>query len=241
MFDNSLHEVFLGKPDPGQELIRYMSLPKFLNLLVSSSLNFAAPSSLNDPWEGEISRVNKFLRPVIYKDLPPQALTHFAEVDKVAKDFCYVSCWHEFAKESSLMWKAYASEQGSLAIRTNWKSLTDSITDDQQVFGARINYVDRSQTFVPEGNLMWRHMHKGHQYEDEKEIRLVVTNNILDSGKQSRSVAVKVDINVLVTEVLMAPGTPEWLENLLEVFRKDYGLKAQIRRSTLDTDDKVAI
>lgn len=240
MFDYGQHEVFVDRPAPDQELIRYLSLPKFLNLLVSSSLNFAAPTILNDPWEGEVSEVNVSVRPHLYAELPPQAIAHFEEVDKAAKNFCYVSCWHEFSKESSLMWKAYASEQGSLALRTTWKKLTGSIKDDQEVFGARVQYVDRSQTFIPEGNLMWRHMHKGHQYEDEKEVRLVVVNRNFSNALESPSISIKVDVNELIGNVILAPGTPKWVEGLLAVFKKDYGLNADITRSSLDIEGRFA-
>jgi hypothetical protein len=132
------------------------------------------------------------------------------------------------------MWKVYAMELGSVAITTTWENLTNSITDDLNVYGGRVRYVDHSATFIPENNLFWRHMHKGHQYKEENEVRLAVARDIHSQPDSLKFLKVKVDVNCLVGQVVLSPGTPPWIRDLLRALSSNYGLSSQVIQSTLD-------
>ena len=72
-------------------------------------------------------------------------------------------------------------------------------------------------------------------FEHEKELRLVMYVNDIKTPVLSNETGLKinVDLESLISEVIISPEAPSWMEDLVRRVTKQYGLSFEIRSSTL--------
>ena len=131
-------------PSSDAVLWRYLDFTKFVSLLDGSALFFARTHTLDDPFEGSVTTVNEVVRKTLYPTMYPEAPGLGEAVIDARRRFpqyVLVNCWHSSEHESAAMWKLYAAQAG-VAIKTQFQSLADSITDDNAVYIGKINFVD---------------------------------------------------------------------------------------------------
>ena len=228
-------------PEDDAILWRYMDFTKFVSLLETQSLFFARADKLGDPFEGAYSKVNVALRPVLYEGkIPESGLKQIAAFAKEARRFTKISCWHEADHESAAMWRLYSREHDGIAIRTDFKSLSQSFTCSDNVFIGKVNYVDYNRTFIPEGSIFYPFLHKRQSFEHEREVRAITLNLLACDGKIDLSQEVHaegeyytVNLSLLVQEVIVAPYASDWFLGLVQSVAVRYGLKASVTRSRL--------
>src|SRR5437868_1628178 len=90
---------------------RYMKLHNFKKLISSSAIWFSRVDRFDDTFEGSISEVTQRILPY-GPDITPEMITHFKRVHIWQQQWIYASCWHNAENENSLMWKAYAADDG---------------------------------------------------------------------------------------------------------------------------------
>lgn len=232
------HPLFEA-PEQEQTLWRFLDFTKFVSLLDRSALFFPRADQLGDPFEGSFSNVNVDVRPNIYKenleDIQKLALIH-----QQLPRFTLVSCWHGNDFESAAMWRLYGREHDGIAIRTNFKSLSESLLGPEDVFIGKVRYVDFSQTFIPEGNSMGPFLFKRMSFEHEREVRALMQDIPLIDGVANVAQPVRAtgryhetDLSKLIHEIVTSPFAQEWFEELVKSVANRYGLQAPVKRSSL--------
>ena len=230
-------------PNDDASLWRYMDFTKFVSLLETQSLYFARADRLGDPFEGSYSKVNKSLSPILYEGEileDPVLWGNLLSILKGMRQFTLINCWHESGHESAAMWRLYSREHDGVAVRTNFKSLSQSFTCSDVINIGKIDYVDYDTTFIPEGNSLYPYLHKRQSFEHEREVR-AITLKIPESGvsvdmPQETGVTgayCAVDLSVLIEEVIVAPYADSWFLELVQAVAARYGLTAPVSRSRL--------
>ena len=117
------------------------------------------------------------------------------------------------------------------------------------ITGAKVQYVDYSTTFIPEGNLFFPFMHKRSSFSHESEYRLLAmwTPEVLEADHHNRAVRTEpnlpppflrepVDLDRLVESVYVSPDAPDWVAGVVGEVTGKYKPGLGIRHSDLAAD-----
>ena len=233
------HPALITPPDDAT-LWRYMSFAKFVSILAKDALFFVRADHFADPFEGSLGLANLTEResgpgePVI-----PPSSRPIVNAFEAMKKIHLVSCWHENDHESEAMWKVYSNIEDGVAVKTNFRSLADSLTCEASVEISRVLYLDYEQEKVPEGFMFGPLLCKRRSFEHEKEVRAFVTD-FPDQGpdgyaifKQTPGDYYAVDVSILIKEVILAPFSAPWFEEIAQTTLDKFGLDVPVRKSTL--------
>ena len=138
-----------------------------------------------------------------------------------------------------------------VAIRTTAARLKESLVGSRKppITGAKVQYVDYSTTFIPEGNLFFPFMHKRSSFSHESEYRLLAmwTPEVLEADHHNRAVRTEpnlpppflrepVDLDRLVESVYVSPDAPDWVAGVVGEVTGKYKPGLGIRHSDLAAD-----
>jgi hypothetical protein len=113
------------EPDPDQRIWRYLTLPKFLDLMLTGRLWFSRADQLGDPFEGSIPLFNKLLREKLSTS---ENETETRErLNRAARKYTYINCWHMNDQESAGMWSAYTNDVESVAVVTTYDKMRNAL------------------------------------------------------------------------------------------------------------------
>ena len=230
---------------------RYFTLPKFLATLTSKSLWFSRATEFQD------DHFEAFCNPQVSEFGPDaerwqQAKEWLskgtAEAFRSAPQRLYINCWYVGDCETSLMWGRYASQDDGIAIRSDDVRLKAQLLEGgvpQEDFDCgTVTYVrqaDFNKTMlrdfrgpVPAGRRMIAEVlrvgfFKRDLYSLENEWRAI----IYQDPRPERGLDVKVDLNALIEEIVVAPRAPDFLMEALKILLKGFQVNAPIRRSDL--------
>ena len=233
------HPALITPPDD-TTLWRYMSFTKFVSILAKDALFFVRADNLDDPYEGTLGLRNLTERePVNGEHENPNAPPSIPSAFDVMKKLHLVSCWHENEYESEAMWNRYSNFEDGIAIKTNFRSLADSLTCESPVEISRVLYLDYELDRIPDGFMFAPLLCKRKNFEHEREVRAFVTD-IPDKGpdgyaifKQTPGDYYAIDVSVLVSEVVLAPSSVPWLEEIVQTILNRFGLDVPMRKSSL--------
>jgi hypothetical protein len=240
------HPVFESPQDLNTKIWRYIDFTKFVSLLDKSALYFSRADKLGDPFEGSFSKVNVKLRPEIYKDkIPQDQLENMSQAYFKFIKFTFINCWHLNEYESAAMWKLYLKSNEGISIRSTFSRLKECFKDDKHdVYIGKVKYIDYEKDWLPEGNLFYPFVHKRKSFEHEQELRAVVNvippaaikNETFDLSMTSQDdgIAIKVDLDILIESIYVAPTSPPWLFDLVRSVSKQYKINKEITQSSLD-------
>ncbi|MGO8965506.1 hypothetical protein [Mycobacterium sp.] len=227
------HEVFEAPSNPDISIWRYMNLAKFISMLKDSALHFARADRMNDEFEGSISKPTFLLRRAALADIPDLDVerlnVHMAQGRKQFQQFIYLNCWHMNEHESVAMWDLYlGGESQGIAIRSTYRRLTSSITDQRPVHLGKVNYVDYAVEITPDRNALHPYLYKRKSFEHEREIRAIhLGHQVGDSGTAVPLgldlVPITVDLDRLVEAVYVSPKAPAWFATLVRDLINRYG------------------
>lgn len=179
-------------------------LPRYDNLgdMFEGSLGYVPPGKLIDQRTERLNRITRM--PQQGNTLARKFLEAFEPLlyHKFLRNFTFVSCWHQSVKESALMWKMYAkrgvmvksdlsSLKSSLEINADGYQRSDIFWQDHgidNVNGYEISVDVDKVKYLPHGTEIKavgsdRYFHKQAEYEDEKELRVVLQPQL---GPQQR-------------------------------------------------------
>jgi hypothetical protein len=241
---------------------RYMDFTKFAALLDRQALYCASVASFADRFEGSPTAVTM---EAIARDNPehPGMGEQLRAGYAFSRRSTYANCWNQDAAESVALWSMYTSPSGGVAIRSTVGQLIDAVEageaeedTDESVFVGAMRYIDHVTTVIPVDNMFNVMMHKRLGYRFEQEVRMVIDpTGYLDrklreifgpteesrTMQQTASVApagfdLVVDVNRLVTAVVVAPEAPAWLVELVQHTCVRYGLDVAVSRSDLEVE-----
>ncbi len=232
-------------PADRQKIWRYMDFTKYVDMLEDGSLFFPNISVLcmQDPYEGTFYNfTGKKLRKQFKEDKDSAKI--FQAVDTYNWQNVYVNCWHMNNAESAALWKLYMKSNDGIAIVSSVKRLKSSLgTSLERVYVARISYGTKRRlgTPVPDGkrrqfNISDCALFKRASFSHEREVRAFVLKSELPHGSivSLDGLRVKVNIDELVSKIVINPESPTWVEELVRKISKRYGFDFEIVRSTLN-------
>jgi hypothetical protein len=216
----------LTTPPNRTVLWRYMDFAKFVEMLESRTLWFARIDQLEDPLEGthtdaELAGIRKNLG-----ETRAQALI---DVFRSARSELYVNCWRSGSAESLAMWDLYGKGSGIVAVKSTVGRLREAAaTYDKPVYISKVKYVDWNDRPGID-NVLVACSRKDLSYQHESEVRVIVfeTSDNLDT-KRGLGIRLPVDMERLITEVMVGPREQKWVERLSERVMERYGLSQQV-------------
>ncbi len=222
------------------EVWRYMDFTKFVDMLDSRGLFFPRLSDLRkiDPYEGS------YIPFTSHEKKDEQSKKLLREIDKALPNDTFVSCWYLSDVESAALWKLFRKSNEGIAIRSDIGRLVNSIefhNSEHTIYMGSVVYghdkvaarkTTHPKTFTGDDAVFT----KRQCFEHEKELRLVMYVNdmkvpVLSDG---RSVKLKVDLDVLISEIIVSPEAPPWMEDLVRRVTRKYGCSSKIRQSNLN-------
>lgn len=225
------------EPSEHEPLWRYVDFSKFIAILETRSLHFAALRTFVDPFEGHPPRsaISEFRGTPAglsaedaarYQELVKNNVVSFQQ----SRNYCYASCWHANAVESAAMWNVYLQAGEGIAIRTSLANMKAALgeTDDPKlnVGGAMVMYVDYETFRTPVNVFLWAAL-KRLSFKHEREFRLILL------GEFGDGLPVPVDVGRLIESIVVSPTMPEWMLSLVKSVVVRYGLSCPLTRSTL--------
>jgi hypothetical protein len=244
------HPAFKKPNSASCTIWRYMDFAKFVSMLANRGLFFARVSCLDDVFEGSTPRGDVLRRETLATDhgLERDAYAPLGTYLKWSRQWTFVNCWHINNVESTAMWHLYTKSGEAIAIKSTFGLLDQCLGDHCYIgmveyldYGSHIDVIesrDNLATFV----------HKRKSFAHEKELRALLqdlptirrsdglrAHDIYaephDSGRW-----VPVDLNELVTEVVVAPQGASWFKEVVGDVCDKYGLRKNVRESVIAKD-----
>jgi len=234
-------------------LWRYFDFEKFCWLIEKASLFHARLDFLGDPYEGSVTipyaqqRASGKIRG--YMRIPAEESKNNRRLMLCS----FVTCWHASTHESPAMWKLYAHEQRGVAVVSTFGRLNAAVDTSKYIHPmlGPIEYFDfdNDDMSLPAGLVGRPGFSKRRAFEHEREIRGMVRiedpsmrwpvdilseQHIEDLAAQlPAGVQVPVDLCELVSEIVVAPASAPWFNELVQVIAERRGLAHVVRSSRL--------
>lgn len=165
-------------PNDGTMLWRYMPPLKLFHLLETQTLFFTNVSLFSDPYEGQLPK------PMLYILEQNLSKTGGVPLDftlNCYRNMMFVNCWHANWRDTKYMWDRYASDTGSIAIKTDVGSLKKSLIDKYGVHIGKISYIDYENDlfYTPDPRNIYHiryspYFHKQKKFDYECEVRAII-------------------------------------------------------------------
>lgn len=241
----------VSPPNDGNARIwRYLNLPKFVDLLQSSSLHFTRIDDMrkSDPSEGVSSTIamKRLIQQVAENkiDSPDPNLTReqFLQVyggskrDELLGKVDFINCWHMSEHENFAMWKVYSEPYG-VCVESRYVDLKNCFVDEKwdfygnknKIYIGKVDYIDSETQFIRPDNSFWTNLSKRREYGYENELRCIASD-----WDQPSFVRPKVDLKRLIRSIRLSYEAPTWYFSTVADLCKRYGIDPNlIVRSTL--------
>lgn len=243
------HPVFVQPDNEMVKVWRYMDFTKLVSLIDSRRLYFTRADKFGDPFEGSWPRINVAARqkavasaPSNARNLVAKAMTYKGQINKMWPKYHAINCWHMNDHESAAMWRLYLKSDEGIAIQSSYKRLRESIIDDEAVYLGIVKYIDYENEWIEIfNNALSPFVHKRKSFEHEREVRALVTKlPIGDTGIDftqetiNHGIKIKVDMQVLIEKIYIAPMAPNWLADLVTALLHRYGYDFEVVQSKLN-------
>jgi len=223
------------------EIWRYMDFSKFVDLLDSSCLFFPRLPILRklDPYEGSFIPFSSHDK----KDESSKKI--FKEIDRVLLIDTFLSCWYLSDVESAALWKLFPKSDEGIAIKSNIGKLVQSIetrnSEQNTIYLGSVIYghekvaarkTNNPKSFSGDDAVFT----KRQCFEHEKELRLVMHSNDIKTPVLSNGIGLKIEVDLesMISNIIISPEAPYWMEDLVKRVTKKYGFCFEVRQSTLN-------
>lgn len=232
-------------------LWRYMGFPKFFDLLIHKRLILCRADLMTDKHE--------LLFPAIAlrsKWMERKGSESYVQSCRTLEERCeslrpltYLSCWSLHPVESFALWKIYlGGNNPGVAIRTNCKSLIESISTNEQIFIGKVSYgSDYFDVFKADATELLDDHIVGFKYEAykyENEVRAFCFKDTRFKMEElggcmigpCSTLSVTVDIAKLIHEIHLSPWCGGWFHKTFKsmVEKFDPSLVGRIKFSNID-------
>jgi len=160
----------------------------------------------------------------------------------------YVCSFHMNSLESAALWSIYSKEMQGVAIQSTFSRLCNCfhIEPEHEVHIGKVKYIDYSTETIPVSkNVCTPIIHKRKSFEHEKELRAVILfPSAIYSGEGvkikeiiddlPKGLSVRVDLDILIERIYIAPTSPLWIKELLTSILEKYEMNIEILQSDLD-------
>lgn len=226
---------------------RYLSLPKFVDLLQTSCMHFTRVDEMRKYDSSEGTRLTIAMKRVIQqvaekKIEPPipnvtreQFLQMFGSSNSQAEDWLnkvhFINCWHMSDHENFAMWKVY-SEPFGVCIESRFEDLKNCFVDKKwdyyanrhKIYIGRVEYIDSETQFIRGDNSFWSYLTKRREFSYENELRCVAT----EWDNQPSCIRPKVDLTRLIKSIRLNHEAPAWYFSTVADLCQRYGLDSKL-------------
>lgn len=246
---NYCHPCFTEPTNDSIKTWRYLTLPKFVDILQNRVLHFATADRLraDDKTEGATLTAAsleaiKQIQTLSQKNiaLPHPTIANFTINQVAESEFRFyqanengrlkeyhINCWHMNDHENFAMWKVY-SEPFGVCIQSTYKNLARSFADEEysffrnkNIYIGEVKYIDWDSDVIPGNNVFWPVMHKKREFAYENELRCIIWE------REKSVVRPKVNLDTLIEKVYINPYTPTWFHDVLSGLCEKYGVAAE--------------
>ena len=219
---------------------RYMDFSKFIDLLDSSCLFFPRLTTLRklDPYEGS------FIPFGSHDEKDENAKKILKEFDETMSHPTFVNSWYLSDIESAALWRLFPKSDEGIAIQSTIEKLGNSIaggSGEGNVWIGSVTYghekVRERKTDTPKSYSSDDAVFtKRACFEHEKELRLVIYAHEFEKPVLCNQNGLKVSVNIdsMISEVVISPEAPHWIKDLVERVLKKYDFSFGVRQSTLN-------
>lgn len=237
---------WLKEPNANSKIWRYMDFTKFVSLLDKSSLFFVRADKLGDPFEGSHPKRAVKLRETIIPEefkTKEELFKGWAEWTQTWLKYTVISCWHLNEQESAAMWKLYLKSDEGIAIQSTFSRLSNSIHPKRRkaIHIYKVKYIDYEKGMAPVNyHPIIPFFCKRKSFAHERELRAVRQTILPPEGLskvkpiQHGGKYIKVNLDLLIERIYLAPSSPTWLFELVKSVERKYGLNKEICQSSLD-------
>jgi hypothetical protein len=232
------HYCFEQPNNSDLKIWRYLSLSKFVNLLITDSLYFCRLDLLGDEHEGSYTKKNfqQNSRTLKVLDSKGHTETQYDKNIRMRKSM-FVNCWRIDDLESEAMWKLYCPNNEGIAIQTTYSKLKKSFENEPLLNMGLVKYLNyETESFDP-GNVFNCVMHKRKAFDHEKEVRIVKSKQEYwnDSSLliKDQGILIKWDFKNVIDKIYINPYSPEWYFATIEELLKKISLKFKIEWSSI--------
>ncbi|KAB1193640.1 hypothetical protein GJR96_09395 [Haloferax sp. MBLA0076] len=227
-------------PSSDSKVWRYVNFTEIMSILERQSLWFSNFSNFEDPYEGTIPKKN--LEEEIDKissraDISRDAATNLHETYVSGNrhgQSGFVNCWNLSEYESAALWEQYIDSTDGVAIQTTVDRLEQSLSDcGRELTFGEIEYISYEDAKIPNGTLPTLY-HKRLSFEHEKEFRASFLKQ--DDEDLGAGAYVDVDLDMLIDKLYLAPTTPDWFYNQVELVLDRYGVDCELKKSDIYSD-----
>ena len=224
--DNRIFE----KPPRGNRVIwRYLSLEKFLDIILNSQLFFTNLTKLTDQYEGTSFEsdkqrlLSKIRKSKNYDNEVKEVIEELQETNEL-RSYTLVNCWTLKTHESFALWKIYVGNGPGVAIRTTISKLKKSINETNQDFDEHISIAQvryRETSEYPFSRL-YSTITKKPFYDFEDELRMMILNFPLHlNGYEvpynlNIGRTVKINPKELISEIYISPFISKEYRKIVE-------------------------
>ncbi|MCS6160107.1 DUF2971 domain-containing protein [Shewanella baltica] len=225
--------------DMNEPLWRYFKTERFLELLQSSQLYFAAARQFADPFEGAVA-----VLPAGFPIDPRYAeIEHDERAFEELRRLTKVSCWHRANYESDAMWQLYAGERKGVAIRTTPSRISAAAKPfrlkpeygHEELWAGNVNYVDLLKERL-RINMLERFWYKHMAFSWENEFRLAISARMAEEFGvvvPEHGVNVEFDIPQLIERIYLGPSLSELDIAAIRSAAKSHDLEDRIRITSM--------
>lgn len=262
------HPTFLQPDQPATPIWRYLSLSKFVSLIQRRALYFARADNLGDPFEGSYPRADSWSDPAELNrtrakwalasqdfdaSFPDQMAAHEqkhywewrernADVRRRMTTEVFVSCWHLNVHESDAMWRLYSSNEGAVALRTEYGLLAEALPSFSHM--GLVRYLDYKDQRLPSKheapNYFEAFLVKRASFSHENEVRAVIWDKahdteaaLTEANRVGGGLQIPIEIERAIQAVYISPLAPHWFNGVITDLLRSYQINLPVRQSDL--------
>lgn len=227
--------------DSGNEqeiLWKYMSLSKFIYMLMKQKLYFSRLDQFEDVFEAMVPQhsISKIVPNAI--DILKQQES-FRKRSTIIRLITYASCFHINEYESAAMWKLYADNAG-IAIQTRVGKLISALEREKEdVYIGKVNYIDEKSEVLEYVDNLGLTFTKRKSFMSEHELRCTIilgkdyrAYDWIDEPKPLGYNA-ELDVSTFIENVYISPYAPPYLTEIVIDILDRYNIKAPVIESDL--------
>ncbi len=207
----------------------------------------ASAERLGDPFEGTVpeGEINRWKQMAANAKIETERknIEHNRKIlsnsAHLFREGYFVSCWHLNQNENYAMWDIFTNNLESVAIKTTYENLGNSLPSFPYMFMGLVRYIDYKYEKLDSMNVLDYIMHKriGHEYEREVRVVASRSNAIGEFEKMFMDDtfcreddqdfiihAPKIDPSNLIKEIILHPESDSCFETKVVEFCKNYKL-----------------
>lgn len=205
-------------PDKDTIIWRYMDFAKYVEMIKWGRLHFTKLSYLRDKYEMQIPSE------LMSKHFSINEIGYYNKNYQDFKNKIGVNCWTICNNENEGLWIKYVGKKNTgVAIKSTVGRLIKSMRNysKRPIFIGEIRYSYKDIDFR---NPWQSLMYKRPFYEYEKELRAVTqwSFNYPHKNISGNGIPVDIDIDDLIDQIYLFPGSSDWFSKLVNFVLKDH-------------------